>query len=157
MDDLKDIAAYLISRMPAQSTSNARLTKMVYLADWRSVVRSGKQLTGIQWYFDSYGPFVWDVYQSIEENLETFEPDERRGRDGIRERVIRLRDKGFEPNLSDRCRETLDHVLLKTRNLGWKDFIRLVYSTFPIFHSEQFTDLDLAELGRRYKAQQTTD
>ena len=64
MAKLKDVMAYLIKNYPENirhEMSNARLTKMVYLADWHRVLKSDKQITNIDWYFDNYGPFVHDI------------------------------------------------------------------------------------------------
>ncbi|MFC0274215.1 Panacea domain-containing protein [Metabacillus herbersteinensis] len=41
---------------------------MVYLADWYSALKNGKQLTNIEWYFDHYGPYVVDVYNAVKED-----------------------------------------------------------------------------------------
>jgi hypothetical protein len=34
---------------------------MVYLADWRSAITRGKQITDIVWEFNYYGPYVDDI------------------------------------------------------------------------------------------------
>src|SRR4051794_38716589 len=59
---LRDAMAYICRNYPHKDElSNARVTKMVYLADWRSAITRGKQLTDTEWKFDHYGPFVYDI------------------------------------------------------------------------------------------------
>ena len=49
MATLTDIIYYLISNYPHKDElSNARVTKMVYLADWHAAVKLGHQLTYIR-------------------------------------------------------------------------------------------------------------
>ena len=48
MDNVKDIVAYICCKYPYSSElSNARLTKLVYLADWMSAVANDEQVTDI--------------------------------------------------------------------------------------------------------------
>ena len=66
MSKLVDIAGYLVANYPYPGQlSNARLTKMIYLADWYHTVLTGRRLTEINWYFDHYGPYVKDVFESL--------------------------------------------------------------------------------------------
>jgi hypothetical protein len=63
---LRDIVAYICRNYPHKDElSNARVTKMVYLADWRSALERGKTLSGITWKFNHYGPFVYDVIEAV--------------------------------------------------------------------------------------------
>lgn len=48
MANLKDIIAYILQNYPSNKKhelSNARVTKMVYLADWRNCLRSKGQVS----------------------------------------------------------------------------------------------------------------
>ena len=45
---------------------------MVYLSDWLNSLKNGEQLTNINWYYDNYGPFVWEIYNSIIEHEDLF-------------------------------------------------------------------------------------
>ncbi len=50
MTELKDVMAYIIANYPFKGElSNARLTKMVYLTDWKNALLSGRQVTDISW------------------------------------------------------------------------------------------------------------
>jgi len=66
MAAITDILAYILNRYPhAQEMSNARITKMVYLADWKHAIDSHRQISSINWVFNNYGPFVWDVKNAL--------------------------------------------------------------------------------------------
>jgi hypothetical protein len=53
MARLRDVVAYLCHEYPHKGElSKARLTKMVYLADWRSAIERGSQVTDIEWVFN---------------------------------------------------------------------------------------------------------
>lgn len=70
---LKNIVAYILKKYPIKDElSKARLTKIVYLVDWRAAFDYGKQITNIKWYFDNYGPFVHDI-ENMAQDLEIFE------------------------------------------------------------------------------------
>ena len=153
MDTLKDIVAYFTANYPyPNELSKARLTKMVYLADWKSAIDYGKQATDILWYFDNYGPFKPDVYNIVAANPELFQIDSTNTMFGDRKNVLRIRDKAFIPNLSDSVKHLLDHVISETKTLNWTQFISLVYGTFPIVVSPRYTELDLVALASQYEA-----
>lgn len=67
-DNLINIVAYILKNYPnKKDLSKARVTKMVYLVDWRAAFDLGSQATDIQWYFDNYGPFVYTINDMVEE------------------------------------------------------------------------------------------
>src|SRR5687767_14879894 len=69
MDKLTSVMAYFCARYPHKDElSKARLTKMVYLADWRMALEHGDQITDIQWIFNHYGPYVHDVEDRAKES-----------------------------------------------------------------------------------------
>ena len=41
-------------------------------------------------------------------------------------------------------KQSLNHTIEKTQNLGSNEFLRLVYSTYPIFMKEQYTFLNFS-------------
>lgn len=64
MNKLQKIIAYFCIRYPYKGElSKARLTKLVYLADWFSALIDDHQLTDIDWLFNHYGPYVDDVFE----------------------------------------------------------------------------------------------
>jgi hypothetical protein len=45
----------------------------------------------------------------------------------------------------------LDFVIEKTKDLEWNDFIRLIYSTYPIVTQDKYSKLDLVSLAKEYQ------
>lgn len=154
MNKLRDIIAYIIKNYPKHKMgdlSNARVTKLVYLADWHSCLRDKGQISPIHWYFDNYGPFVWDVLKEIKKSPDTFKISKTRNFYGGKKTLFSLRDNDIVPNLSVSEKKSIDHILEVTKEMDWDNFIKLVYSTFPIASSERYENLDLESLAKEYK------
>lgn len=151
MAQLKDILAFLLKEYPRKSDfSNARVTKMVYLADWRQAIQHGSQISSIQWYFDNYGPFVWDVYETAQEYNALFSSEDTWTIFGKRKLQLGLKDSAYQPSLTDSEKASLVHVIKETSRLNWNDFIKLVYSTYPIMTSERYSYLNLPQKAAEY-------
>ena len=156
MSKIAQIAAYLLMGYPAtrrNDLSNARVTKMAYLADWKATLVCGKPISEISWFFDNYGPFVWDVVDSINENPSVFEVEDTENLYGSTKRLIRLKKNIDVPLLTNEDRKTLDHVIGRTSEKSWKEFIELVYSTYPVSSSNRYSYLDLGEKAIEYQSQ----
>ena len=77
MAALKDVLVYILLKYPFKDElSNARVTKMIYLADWRHALEEKTQISPIEWFFNNYGPFVWDIMETTKSNTELFYIDE---------------------------------------------------------------------------------
>ncbi|MCE2930269.1 MAG: SocA family protein [Vampirovibrionales bacterium] len=151
MDTLKDTIYYLIDKYPYKNElSNARLTKLVYLSDWHQAINRQKQITSIDWYFDNYGPFVWDVENTVKENNDLMVYEEHKTIFGSPKKLFKIIDKSYKPELSEEQKNSLDHVIEKTKSLNFNDFIKLVYSTYPIMTSERYSKLNLVEKAKDY-------
>lgn len=140
---LNDLIKYFCSIYPhAQELSKARLTKMVYLADWENYKANQKQISNIEWYFDNFGPYVTDVIDAAYND-----PDIR----VVSTRTIYGTDKtlieykGEAPNIDEETKSILDKVINDTKPLSWKSFIDYVYSTPPIKQSARYNYLDFAK------------
>jgi hypothetical protein len=145
---IANILVYFCTKYPLpHELSKARLTKMVYLADWESCLRSGKQLTNIQWYFHNFGPYVEDVLIAAEQCSEL---DVVRTENiyGDAKQVIKARPRAATPEFSRDVANILDDVMNKTKGLYWSDFIRYVYATKPIAQSTRYTVLNLERFAR---------
>lgn len=155
MAKLSDVLLYLCEKYPNKSElSNARLTKMVYLSDWRSSIEHNRQLTNLKWVFNHYGPFLPEVLEkarqtpglAVRSDTNFF---------GSRKEVIER--KGPLPHLELSQTETdiMDAVIRETKALYWKDFIGLVYSTYPIVTQDRYVPLDLPALASLYNEQKS--
>lgn len=154
MAKLKDVMAYLIKNYPENirhEMSNARLTKMVYLADWHRVLKSDKQITNIDWYFDNYGPFVHDIERKAASCDNIFSVNLGSNMHGQPKKSIVLRDNAYRPKVTEGEEASLNHIIDVTKKLYWDDFIKLVYATHPIASSERYSFLDLIEKAGEYR------
>jgi len=151
---LQNIMAYILKMYPkslANEMSNARLTKMVYLADWKNSLEYGDQITNIKWYFDNYGPFVNDVQNAARANPDIFVIDLGSNMYGQPKKTFKLRKNNISIELSEKEKQSALSVIEETKNLFWKDFIKLVYSTHPVASSDRYSFLDIPAKAEEYK------
>lgn len=147
MAKLREVIAYLCEHYPHKDElSNSRLTKLVYLADWRSSLVRGEQLTPIQWQFYHYGPYVDDIWKTASDDP-GFTVANTFNQLGERKILIGLKGRPEYESLTEEDREILDHVIAKTAPLYWKAFMRLVYSTYPVATQQRYDVLDLPHLA----------
>ena len=156
MNKLQSIVAYLCSEYPYKSElSNARLTKLVYLADWFSSLVDGKPITTINWLFNHYGPYVDDVVESIR-NTSEFSIECEQNIYGATKNVISFGGDSSQIKLSSREKNILNVVIDKTKSLYFNDFIDYVYSTYPVKSQERYATLNLEFLAKEYKQKNAT-
>lgn len=152
MATTRDAVAYLIANYPHKDElSKARVTKMVYLADWKAALDHGTQMTPISWRFHHFGPYVDDVHQ-IAIGDPAFEVRSETNMYGKRKERIELVDPAATHiTLSDWEKRILDHVISSTKTLSWDGFIKLVYSTYPILSGQRGAALDLLSSANAYR------
>lgn len=155
MNKLRAIMAYIAMKYPHKNDlSKARLTKLVYLADWFSALIDGRQMTDIKWIFNHYGPYVEDV--SVIANFDaefTIIPEKTVYGDD--KYVIAYSGKSPESELTVREKEILDAIIRKTQQMYFNDFISYVYSTYPVSSNERYSYMDLETLAMDYKQQKS--
>lgn len=146
--------AYLCEYYPHKhELSKARITKMLYLADWRASITTGSQLTSINWRFNHYGPYVDDALE-VAGRSDLLKVEETANMYGQPKTLLSRSGKAVEfSELRRGDREILDHVIKSTRDLYWNDFIELVYKTYPVATGERGAVLDLPLLAKAYIAQ----
>ncbi|KAB0549783.1 DUF4065 domain-containing protein [Pseudomonas argentinensis] len=152
MDRLQNIVAYLCNNYPYPGElSKARLTKLVYLADWISALSDNQQLTDIRWIFNHYGPYVEDIISSTRSSP-LFRVENSVNDYGASKQLIKYIGSPWDISVTHRDSEIMDFVIKKTKTLYFNDFIDYVYSTYPITSSERYSELNLVELARRYRS-----
>lgn len=153
MVELIDIISYILKYYPIKKElSNARLTKMIYLIDWRSAFDYGEQVTNVSWYFDNYGPFVHDIEETIENNLDIIQPIYTQNIYGTKKKMFVLRNENIKLNqIPENITKIIDIIIEKTKGLYWQQFINFVYSTYPIVTSERYTYLNLVQKATEYR------
>ena len=149
MDKLSYIIAYILKNYPyKRDLCNARVTKIIYLADWKSALVYNKQISDIKWYFDNYGPFVHDVENNIEKNNSVFDEKKETNAYGMYKKVFSIKKDIAIDILTNEEMELINQIINLVKGLNWDNFIKLVYSTYPILTSERYTHLDLVEKAK---------
>ncbi len=151
MSKINDILLYFCAKYPhPHELSKARISKMVYLADWYSSLESGHQLTGLKWYFHNYGPYLKEIAEvaQSDKSLEVFSTTNFYG--GPKE-LVRFKSgvRKVQITLSRDEISILERVIKKTKDLYWDDFVKLIYETYPITSQPRYSSLDLPELAKQ--------
>lgn len=156
MNKLRSIMAYIATHYPHKSElSKARLTKLVYLADWFSSLLDDKQMTDIEWVFNHYGPYVDDVSNVAVLDSEFSITPEKTVYGGDKY-VISYSGENIDNELTERERSIIDAIIEKTKVMYFNDFISYVYSTYPVSSNERYSSMDLVSLAREYKAEKAS-
>lgn len=145
---IEDIVLYICKKYPIpDELSKARLTKLVYLADWEACVRLGKQLTNIEWYFHNFGPYVDDVVDTAR-NSDQLTVNSTNNFYGENKELISAKKESLIPSIGKNQAEILDFVIEETKKMYWNEFINHVYSTPPISGSTRHTNLNLEKFAK---------
>ena len=148
---LESLLSTILEEYPVtkrRELSNARATKILYLADWLASVETGNQISPIRWYFNRHGPYVTDLKDAAENNREHFDVIQSRNIYGSR--MLRFGLKRKVGHVSDRSRQFIKRAIRLTQDLSWSEFIRLVYSTHPVMSGERYSFLDLPRAAKEY-------
>lgn len=155
MNRLQNILAYLCIHYPHKGElSKARLTKLVYLADWFSALSDDQQMTDIKWLFNHYGPYVDDITNCAQTSNQ-FKITTEQTLHGSTKYLIQFIGDLDEDTLSKRDKQILGVVIDKTKQMYFNDFINYVYSTYPIQSKDRYSYLDLLSLANEYKEQES--
>lgn len=150
MNRLENIIAYLCRNYPHQrELSKARLTKLVYLADWFSSLVFRRQLSNIDWVFNHYGPYVDDVTKAAYNSF-NFRVLNTTTHFGTDKSIIYYIGRDEDIILSTDDISILNFTIQRTQGLYFDDFIDYVYSTYPISSKERYSHLNLVQLADEY-------
>lgn len=152
MNRLQNILAYLCVYYPHKGElSKARLTKLVYLADWFSALSDNRQMSEIKWLFNHYGPYVDDITLCAQSSNQ-FNITTEQTLHGSAKYLIQFVGTLDNNVLSGRDKQILDLVIDRTKHMYFNDFIEYVYSTYPVQSKDRYSYLDLIFLANEYKA-----
>lgn len=151
--EVLDTVRYLLKNYPHKNElSKGRLNKLVYLADWKSSIDNGVQITKIKWKFNHYGPYVNEIQEKIDIDTRINIKIEQNYYGNDKHLIVLDDDSNFnEPTENEK--NTLDFIINITQRLNWDEFINAVYSTYPIKTSERGTYIDLVNLSKEYNKQ----
>jgi len=149
-----NVIKYILSTYPYKDELSAsRLTKMLYLTDWKNAIEHDTQLSKTAWYFNHYGPYV-DDFVGMASKDKDINIVNTKTMFGSNKQLFELSNKDAEPiYLADELREIVDFVINATKDKNYDDFIKLVYSTYPVISSSKYSNLDLVSKAREYKSQ----
>lgn len=156
MASIQDVVRYFVRQYPyPHELSKTRLTKMVYLADWLSAQRRRRQMTEINWFFNHYGPYVSDVYDTARKDRELKVEVSFSAYGTPKETIVMKDTNSFlaTPTLGDEEKAILDEVINDTCPLTWTRFIDYVYSTYPIQTLERYSSLNLVDLAIKMESE----
>ena len=144
MTTLKEIMIAFLNKFDG-SLYNAALTKLVYLFDIEHLYKYDLQASSVKWVRDSYGPFVWDIYQTAEKNHDIFKINIVQG-EKYNKNLISLKNKDFV-SLDKKINYLVDKVFIEVPNPkhNFIEFRDYVYSTAPMVVSEGLGPLELEE------------
>lgn len=153
MASVVDIVGYIVDQYPRKNDlSKMRLTMLVYLADWRCVLQTGRPISDIEWQVYRLGPYSDDVMLAVESRPDLFVVRPRLTSAGNPKDVVELVTP-FVPNLTAEEKQAIDHVIRVTKDLDNDAFLRLVRSTYPALTQPLYVPLDLPALARQYRAE----
>ena len=157
MAELQDVISYACAKYPyASSVPLSTLTKILYLAEWRSAITRKRQLTQARWLLNQSGPFSPDIATALAatptfavgRSQSIFKPSPLRV-------SLRQVDAGWK-GLTVEDKEVLDFVLRVISTKSYGEFIRLVESTYPVYKNPENTAaLDLVGLAERYLSERS--
>ena len=132
MEKSKAVVKYFALTYPwGDVISESRMMKLVFLADWRSALRLGRQITEADWVFGRRGPHSDDILNVIRSTLP--------------ESCINI--------LIAEEKDLLDFVVRSTSRKSWSELTQLVYSTYPLMTKNRFEKLDLISLAKNYMSE----
>ncbi|MEY2703758.1 MAG: hypothetical protein RLY43_2397 [Bacteroidota bacterium] len=148
---LADFVKYFLKKYPyKQELSASRLTKMMYLADWKSAIDDSSLLTNVKWHFNHYGPYVDDFIESVSDDPDVL-LESVNNFYGSKKTLISMKNYEWQDHLTTRQKEIFDFVIEATKDKTYSDFIKLVYSTYPVVTGSRYVDLDLLKFARDYR------
>ncbi|MEI6065855.1 MAG: Panacea domain-containing protein [Methylococcaceae bacterium] len=150
-DKILKILKYILQEYPYKAELSAsRVTKILYLADWKSSIDNGRQLTDSTWYFNHYGPYVEDFIELAKED-DDIEVVNEQTMFGGRKRLLKLTDLHKDKvQLDDNDKALVDFVINATKSKNYEEFIKLVYSTYPVITHDRYS-VELVPLAAEYK------
>ncbi|PKH92496.1 hypothetical protein CXF76_06375 [Pseudoalteromonas sp. 78C3] len=154
MNKLQNIIAFICANYPHKSElTKARVTKLVYLADWFSALLDKKQMTDIKWVFNHYGPYVDDVVDAAHSGF-GFKVEHQNTMYGTSKYVLSYNGRENSIKLEERDKEILNAVMEKTKTMYFNQFVDYVYSTYPVKTKERYSTFNLVKLAEDYSRQE---
>lgn len=145
-----NILHYLVDKYPyPDDLTRLRVTKLIYLIDWKAVQKTGQQLTDITWSLGQYGPTTETIIETVDKDsgltfLETV------SNFGTKKYLLKITvpDEQLSYNLSSEDRHLIDTVINETKDLFWNNFMDHVYQTPPVIQAKSYDVLNLENFAK---------
>lgn len=152
MAHLADVLTYIFENYPFRNSKAAEPTKsltprkivwLAYLADWKSAILYGHQISDAAWKVADFEPTL-DSGSVADITLFA----ERKSR-----RILTpLRTALIGSGLKKQDRGVIDEVISIARDRTPEELKQLVYSTYPALTGDGTDPVDLVELAKEYQA-----
>lgn len=111
-----------------------KLVSLIYLCDWKSSIDHGKTITNIPWKYlnDNYTEHIAAAFDIGKIEMGQYNFDENFG------------------TLTAEEIEVVNYISQLSIELKSVDFMKLVFSTFPMLTQDRYKDLNLPELASDY-------
>jgi uncharacterized protein YwgA len=150
---ISNLIKYIVKNYPYKSELSAsRLTKILYLADWKSAIENSKQITDAVWHFNHYGPYVDDFIKIARDNDDIEVKSTRTMFGGFKQQIELNSSFKGDVDIPETEKKIIDFVIDATKSKNYEDFIKLVYSTYPVVSSNRYSDFDFVKLAYEYKS-----
>ena len=152
-EKLKDVMAYLLKQYADKwkdGLVNTMLNNAVYLCDWHQAVKYGKKITDIEWHFskhDNAGLYVRDIEKIAIARKNSIFGVKPRGN----KTIFSLKEIGFQPQLTNNEKDSLDIVIRKTKKLSYDVFMERVNKTYPVSFFEKGQPVDLVKMAKEWR------
>ncbi|HFQ4857007.1 TPA: Panacea domain-containing protein [Vibrio vulnificus] len=147
---LHDLMALLYTKIKHKSDlSKARLTKLVYLSDWKMSQKHGSTITNIEWLFNHYGPYVDDVVDLARDSVDFHVKVTRNAYGSMKEQIEFVGNIENCTSINLLEEEVIDEVVEETDPMYFNDFIEHVYATYPVKESNKYSVLNLPKLAKK--------
>lgn len=151
MSRLKDIIYYILRNYPyKEHMPYARFSKLLYLLDWYYLIKYSNKITHIEWILNNDGPTSDSLIKTIKQS-KIFDLVSNINTSDNNDKFIKCKKTDYVPNLTKTEKIAINYIIDATCEKNWDDFIRLVYSTYPVVTTERYSSLRLREKAIQFK------
>jgi hypothetical protein len=134
--------------------STIRLIKMLYLIDLDYFIRHSKILTGIDWYYYSFGPYFFDVGDILRSASIDLDASEIATSSGVGFTYKSLEEQDISKDVDFATEQQINRILKKWALEDTRAILDFVYKTAPIKHGKQGNKLDFSLTSQEVSQQQ---
>ena len=125
----------IIDLLPKTDTKREIFLK-VFLADWKHALTTGLQITDIDWIYGIHGPESEELKNLLNSEYDNRPECEPSSIVAVIQKLFNCDEEhGEDSLLIESEKSSVSHVLGVTKDYGFADLIKLVYSVRPIIYS----------------------